>query len=94
MDNKLTQVLRALTTTEDREKKNNTLVVVFAIIGAVCVIGLVAYLIYRFMKPDYFEDYDDDYDDDEYEEDDEAEAEEGTTPADADAASEDEPSKE
>lgn len=69
MDKELTKVLHTLTRKNDREKKSSKLVVVFAIIGAAAVIGVVCYFLYRFMKPDYFEDYDDEYDDDEYEED-------------------------
>jgi uncharacterized membrane protein YebE (DUF533 family) len=50
------------------EKKKHTLVCVLAIIGAVAAVAAIAYAVYRYMNPDYLEDFDDDFD--EYEEDD------------------------
>lgn len=88
MDKELTKVLRTLTRKNDKEKRSNTLIIVFAIIGAAAVIGVVCYLIYRFMKPDYFEDYDDDYDDDEYEEDEDTAKESEETAAPGEEAEE------
>ena len=41
MDKELTKVLRTLTRKNDKEKRSNTLVIVFAIIGAAAVIGVV-----------------------------------------------------
>ena len=35
-----------------------------AIIGAVVVIAGIAYAVYRYLTPDYLEDFDDDFDDD------------------------------
>lgn len=49
---------------EAKEKKCN---LVICIVGAVLVIAAIAgiaYAIYRFVKPDYLEDYEDDIDDD------------------------------
>ena len=48
----------------DNEKKCNTLIWVLAIIGAVAAIAAIAYAVYRYMTPDYLDDFDDDFDDD------------------------------
>ena len=48
---------------EAKEKKCN---LVICIVGAVLVIAAIAgiaYAVYRFMKPDYLEDFEDDFDD-------------------------------
>ena len=50
------------------EKKKHTLFFILAIIGAVAAIAGIAYAVYRYMNPDYLEDFDDDFD--EYEDDD------------------------
>lgn len=64
---------------EEKEKKCN---LVMCIVGTVLVIAAIAgivYAVYRFMKPDYLEDYEDDiddefdYDDDFFDEDDDFE---------------------
>ena len=55
-------------------KKSNPLVIFLAIFGAISLGCVIAYAIYRFMTPDYFEDYDDEFDDD-YEDEDEEEQE-------------------
>lgn len=46
---------------KDNEKKENTILWVLAIIGAVAAI---AYAVYRYMTPDYLDDFDDEFDDD------------------------------
>ena len=51
------------------DKKKHTLVCILAIIGAVAAVAAIAYAVYRYMNPDYLEDFDDDLD--EYEDDDE-----------------------
>lgn len=48
----------------DEEKRNNTLLWVFAIIGAVAAVAAIAYAVYRYFTPDYLEDFEDDFDDD------------------------------
>lgn len=50
------------------EKKRHTLVCVLAIIGAIAAVAAIAYAVYRYMNPDYLEDFDDDFE--EYEDDD------------------------
>lgn len=49
---------------EDEKKKNNTVLWVFAIIGAVAAVAAIAYAVYRYFTPDYLEDFEDDFDDD------------------------------
>ena len=46
------------------EKKSNKLLWVFAVIGAVAAVAAIAYAVYRYLTPDYLEDFEDDFDDD------------------------------
>ena len=46
------------------DRKNNWIFWALAIIGAVVVIAGIAYAVYRYLTPDYLEDFDDDFDDD------------------------------
>ena len=68
--NKLENLLEAAKLNElvgrkiEEEKKNNKLVWILAIIGAVVVIAGIAYAVYKFVVPDYYEDDDIDFDDD------------------------------
>ena len=49
----------------EMKKKNNTWIWVLAIIGAIVVCAGIAYAVYKFLVPDYLEDFDDDdFDDD------------------------------
>lgn len=48
----------------ENEKKANTLLWVLAIIGAVAAVAAIAYAVYRYMTPDYLDDFDDEFDDD------------------------------
>ena len=41
------------------EKKTNGLVIALAAVGAVAAVAGIAYCVYRFMCPDYLEDFDD-----------------------------------
>ena len=62
------------------DDNDNRLICLLAIIGGIVVVALIAYAVYRFLTPDYFEDYDDDddfdddFDDDWDDEDEETEA--------------------
>lgn len=49
---------------KENEKKGNTLLWVLAIIGAVAAVAAIAYAVYRYMTPDYLDDFDDEFDDD------------------------------
>ncbi len=79
----------------DEEKRNNTLLWVFAIIGAVAAVAAIAYAVFRYFTPDYLEDFEDDFDDDfeddffEDEEDEEKKPEESPAANQENAADED-----
>jgi hypothetical protein len=49
---------------KENEKKCNTVLWVLAIIGAVAAVAGIAYAVYRYMTPDYLDDFDDEFDDD------------------------------
>ena len=63
---------------KDDEKKCNTVLWVLAIVGAVAAVAGIAYAVYRFLTPDYLEDFDDDFFEDEEEETPEKKEEEDT----------------
>lgn len=46
------------------DEKKNTIIWVLATLGAVTAIAGIAYAVYRYFTPDYYDDFDDDYDDD------------------------------
>lgn len=76
---KLDELLEVIKTKELSKKeddKKNCILWVLAILGAVVVIAGIAYAVYRYMTPDYLDDFDDDFDDDFEDEDDAPEAEE------------------
>lgn len=52
------------------EKRRHVIMCVLAMIGAAAAVAAIAYAVYRYMNPDYLEDFDDDFDD--YEDDTEA----------------------
>lgn len=67
--NKLESILGAANLNEllgkkEEKKKCNVVLWVFAIIGAVVAIGVIAYALYRYFKPDYLEDFEDEFEDD------------------------------
>ena len=45
------------------KKKTNPVLVVFMIIGIIAAVAAAAYGIYKFLTPDYKDDFDDDFDD-------------------------------
>ena len=55
---------------KEEKKKNNVLLWVFAIVGVIAAVAGIAYFVYRYLVPDYLEEFDDDFDDDEDEDDD------------------------
>lgn len=69
MGNKFEELLNAMKLGElihrkdPVEKKRHTVMCVLAIIGAVAAVAAIAYAVYRYMNPDYLEDFDDDFDD-------------------------------
>lgn len=64
---------------EAKEKKCNLVICIVGTVLVIAAIAGIAYAVYRFMKPDYLEDYEDDiddefdYDDDFFDEDDDFE---------------------
>ncbi len=48
---------------EQEEKRCNVIVWVLAIVGVVAAVAGIAYLIYRYMHPDYLEEFDDEFED-------------------------------
>ena len=82
MGNKLDEILNAMKLGElvhrknSYEEKRHTLMCVLAIIGAVAAVAAIAYAVYKYMNPDYLEDFDDDFDD--YEDDTDMTTEEDT----------------
>lgn len=62
-----TRVAELLGKKKEEEKKSNTILWVFAIIGAIAAVAGIAYAVYRHMQPDYLDDFDDDFDDDLFE---------------------------
>ncbi|OON85620.1 hypothetical protein BXO88_11740 [Oribacterium sp. C9] len=51
---------------KEDDKIRNTLLTILAIIGIIATVAAISYAVYRFVAPDYLEDYDDyeDLDDD------------------------------
>ena len=76
MEDLLTAIQR-----RDEEKHKNTVLWVLAIIGAVTAIAGIAYAVYRYLTPDYLEDFDDDFDDDFFEDEKEPEPAPEAAPA-------------
>lgn len=56
--------LLALMQKRDEEKNKNTVLWVLAVIGAVTAVAGIAYAVYRYLSPDYLEDFEDDFEDD------------------------------
>ncbi|MDF2543502.1 MAG: hypothetical protein K0S47_3220 [Herbinix sp.] len=83
MGNKIDEFLSAVKLGElihrkdPMEEKKHTIILILAIMGAVAAVAAIAYAIYRYMTPDYLEDFEDDFDD--YEDDYEDESEADTT---------------
>lgn len=71
----LLEVIKAKELLKKEDEKKNCLLWILAIVGAVAVIAGIAYAVYRYMTPDYLDDFDDDFDDD-FEDDDEEAPEE------------------
>ena len=59
---RIDELVAALQRKED-EKHKNMILWVLAILGAVAAVAGIAYAVYRYMTPDYLEDFDDDFDD-------------------------------
>ena len=55
--------LLALMQKKEEEKHKNAILWVLAVIGAVTAVAGIAYAVYRYLTPDYLEDFEDDFDD-------------------------------
>lgn len=83
MGNKLEELLSTMKLGElvhkkdSYNKKKHVVICVLAVIGGVAAVAAIAYAVYRYMNPDYLEDFDDDFDD--YEDDTDAAGEEDTS---------------
>lgn len=66
---------------EEEKKKDNTVLWVFAVIGAIAAIAGIAYAVYRYLTPDYLEDFEDDFEDEFDEDEDEFFEDEEEKPA-------------
>jgi hypothetical protein len=55
---------------EQQKKKTNVLLWILAIIGIIAAVAAICYAVYRFLSPDYLDDFEDDFDDDYYEDED------------------------
>ena len=60
----LMKVNELLNKKEEPKKKCSVVVCVLAVIGAVAVVAAIAYAVYRYLNPDYLDDFDDDFEDD------------------------------
>ena len=82
------------------EESDNKLVWCLALIGGAVIAALIAYCVYRFLTPDYYDDYDDDDFDDDFDdewdddEEDEEEAAEEAAEEPAEEAAEEETTEE
>ena len=71
-ESKLKEILHK----NEAEKQKNAVVWVLAIIGAIAGIAAIAYAVFRFVTPDYLEDFEDDFDDDFFDEEDDTDVKE------------------
>ena len=61
---KLSNLIHKKVEEEKEEKKTKKVIItILAIIGAVAAVAAIAYFVYRYLTPDYLEDFDDDLDD-------------------------------
>lgn len=70
MYNKIEDLLNAtklgdLLYKKEREeaKRNNCILTILAVIGAIAAVAGIAYAVYKYLTPDYLEDFDDDFED-------------------------------
>ena len=64
----MTKLNELLKKKEEEKKKPCKLVWIFAIIGVIVAIAAIAYAVYRYFAPDYYDDFEDEFED-EFEED-------------------------
>ena len=59
-ESKLYEMLRK----REQDKVKKTILCIIAIVGAVIAVAGIAYAVYRYISPDYLEDFEEDLDDD------------------------------
>jgi len=59
-----TRLNELLNRKEAEEKNKNTVLWILAIIGAIAAVAGIAYAVYRYMTPDYLDEFEDEFDDD------------------------------
>jgi hypothetical protein len=59
-----TKINEMLRKQEEDKKCKNTILWIFAIVGAIAAVAGIAYAAYKFFTPDYLEDFEDDFEDD------------------------------
>lgn len=57
------KIAKLLKKEEEKKKKKNVVIIVLAIIGGIIVVAAAVYGIYRFLKPNYLEDFEDEFED-------------------------------
>lgn len=63
------------------EETENKLIWGLALVGGIVIVALIAYAVYRFLTPDYYDDYDDDDFDDDFDDFEDEDEEEEAEPA-------------
>ena len=69
MNNKLEELMAAtkinefLRRRDPVEQKKRKFLWILAIIGGITLVAMIAYAVYRYMNPNYLDDFDDDFDD-------------------------------
>ena len=48
---------------EESKKKCNVVLIVLAVIGAIAAVAAIAYAVYRYLNPDYLDEFDDEFED-------------------------------
>lgn len=67
----LIETATAFALAKEEKDKKKFWITVLAVIGGIVAVAAIAYGVYRFLTPDYFDDYDDDddFDDDDFDDD-------------------------
>lgn len=60
----LLEVAKVTDIMSKKDKESNKIVWTLAIIGAVVAVAGIAYAVYKYLTPDYMDDFDEDFDDD------------------------------
>ena len=59
-----------------KEKEDSKIVWALAIIGAIAAVAGIAFAVYKYLTPDYMDDFDEDFDDDFFDEEDDTDVKE------------------